>query len=138
MTKKAFYERISGKEVVIDNLEEIKKIATEEKRNKLIWYDKNGFLKDYKKKGFKFFYEVEEDRIYMKGYKKDKHNNIILDSSYIHYINLMNIHSRGLKTEVRSKDIIVNGVHFDKKNIEILSENTFKTQFSQCIYKIID
>lgn len=138
MTKKEFLKKIDGKKVVIDNLEEIKKIAIEEKRNKLRWYDKNGFLKDYKKKGLKFFYEVVDDRIYIKGYKKDKNNNIILDSSYIHYINLMNIHSRGIKTKVRSQDIIINDVHFDKKNIEILSENTFKTSYSRCIYRIVD
>ncbi len=138
MTKKEFYERIKGKKVVIDNLEEIKKLATEEKRNKLRWFASNGFLKKYKRLGFKFFYEITDNTIYIKGYKKDRNNNIILEYNYIYYTNLMKEHSRGLKTEVRSQDLIINGVHFDKKNIEILSEITFKTPFSECIYRILD
>lgn len=138
LTKKEFYERIVGKKAIIENLQEIKELAKMEVKNSLLMWYKQGFYTQYKNRGIKFFYKVENERVYLYGYKKDKDNKIVLDSNPLMYTHRIKEHERDFKTRVTSQYVIINGCAFEKKDIELLSEWTFKTPFSPCIYRIID
>ena len=138
MTKKAFYEKIAGKKVIIDNLEYIEKLINKNSKNTLLVFYSRGIFKEWKEKGYKLLYKVENEEIKIKVYKDKKENATVVASGGNYYNKMKKIHSLGLDTIVKSKELVINGCYFDKKNIEILTENTFKTCNSECIYRILD
>lgn len=145
MTKKEFLKKIDGKRVIIENIEDIKKEAKEEIKKTLLFWEKHGILKENKRLGFNFFYEIggDEDttKLYLMGYKKDKTNKIILDDEFLHYNNRLKMYdnTQENKIEVHSTFIKIFGIRFEQKSLIINEkDNTFYTQYSECIYKVVD
>ncbi len=138
MTKKDFYEKINGKKVIIENIKEIEKLIKKTNKDALLVFYKKGIFKEWKQKGYKIYYETKNNSIILKVYKINKKDVTIVATGRNFYNKLKSIHSLNLDTIVKSKDIIINSCYFDKKDIEILTENTFKTCNSECIYKILD
>lgn len=129
MTKKEFYEKINGKKVIIENIEQIRKDI---KAN--YTYYKDAVKKYNKENGTNL--DIKFSKEYGAGYQ--------IGSQFIRtpLIQLILIHSIETKTVVRSKDIIINDCYFNKKDIVILSDNTFTSvnkiaQFD-IVFKIID
>lgn len=144
MTKKEFLKKIDGKRVIIENIEDIKKEAKEEIKKTLLFWEKHGILKENKRLGFNFFYEIDgnEDttKLYLMGYKKDRTHKIILDDAFLHYNNRLNLYKNNNenKIEVHSTFIKVLGIRFEKKSLIIdAKNNTFYTKYSECIYKVV-
>ena len=145
MTKKEFLKKIDGKRVIIENIEDIKKEAKEEIKKTLLFWEKHGILKENKRLGFNFFYEIDgnEDttKLYLMGYKKDKTNKIILDDAFLPYNNRLKMYdtTQENKIEVHSTFIKMFGIRFEQKSLIINEkDNTFYTQYSECIYKVVD
>lgn len=143
MTKKEFLKKIDGKRVIIENIEDIKKEAKEEIKKTLLFWEKHGILKENKRLGFNFFYEIGEDedttKLYLMGYKKDKTNKIILDDAFLHNNNRLNLYKNNKnKVEVHSTYIRIFGIRFNIKDLIIAENGAFYTQYSDCVYKIID
>ena len=145
MTKKEFLKKIDGKKVVISNLNEIKEEAKKEIVNTLLFWEKHGILKDNKRLGFNFYYEIGSDenttKIYIKGYKKDRSNSIILDSAFLHYNNRLRMYTniKDKTIKVHSTFISLYWVRVEQKSLIINEKDyTFYTQYSECIYKVID
>lgn len=145
MTKKEFLKKIDGKKVIISNINEIREEAKKEIVNTLLFWEKHGILKDNKRLGFNFFYEIGSDenstKIYIKGYKKDKSNSIILDSAFLHYNNRLRMYTNIKDKTIKVHSIFIRlyGVRFEQKSLIINEkDNTFYTQYSECIYKVID
>ena len=138
LTKKAFYKRIVGKKVVIDNLEFIEKIINKHTKDTLLLFYNKGIFKEYKEKGYKIIYKLENRDITVRAYKTDKKDAIVIASGRNYYNRMKEIHSLNLDTIVKSKELVINGCYFNKTDIEILTENTFKTYNSECIYRILN
>lgn len=145
MTKKEFLKNINGKKVIIANLNEIKEEAKKEIVNTLLFWEKHNILKDNKRLGFNFYYEIGGDeyntQIYIKGYKKDRANTIILDSAFLPYNNRLRGYNntKNNKIDVHSTFIRLFDIRFEIKNLIIDEKNkTFTTPYSECIYKILD
>lgn len=137
LTKKDFYERINGKKVVIDNIGEVQKLRNKQIKEVLNWWYAQGIFKKETKKD-KFFYTIEDGTIRLYKYTKTKNRTYLVANNFVYYDRMINIHKRGKETQVKSKDIIINECYFNKKDIEVLSINTFKTCNSECIYRILD
>lgn len=137
LTKKAFYEKITGKKVVIDNIGEIEKLRNKQINEVLNWWYNQGLFKKETKKD-KFFYTVEDGTIRLYKYTKTKDRTYLVANNFVYYDRLINTHKRDTETQVKSKELVINECYFNKKDIEILTENTFKTCNSECIYRILD
>lgn len=128
MTKKEFLKFINGKKVVIENKKDIQKIVLDtyfEIKDNIEWInkEKNVNIKIVKNENGAYFLNTGE----------------VLR---VPLLRALQVHSRGLETIVRSKDIIINGCHFDIKNIIVLSDNTFKSAHRinnniEVIFKIV-
>lgn len=138
LTKKAFYERVSGKKVVIDNIEYIEKLINNHTKDTLLLFYNKGIFKEYKEKGYKIIYKLENRDITVRAYKDKKEDATVIASGRNYYNRMKEIHSLNLDTIVKSKELVINGCYFNKTDIEILTENTFKTCNSECIYRILD
>ena len=138
MTKKEFYEKVEGKKVIIDNIKEIEKLKNKQIKEVLVWWYNQGLFKKNEIKKTKIYYTIENGYIKLYMYKKSKNMQLEVANNRVYYARMIDTFKRNLDTEVKSKDIIINGCYFCKKDIEILTENTFKTVNSECIYKIID
>nr|DAM61921.1 MAG TPA: hypothetical protein [Ackermannviridae sp.] len=139
LTKKDFYERINGKKVVIDNLEYIEKLKIDKDKKNLLLIYREGIFKDWKNRGYKVFYKVNKENITVCAYRNNnKKGALDVANANNFYARLIRLHSKNLKTIVNTKNIIINNVYFNKTDIEVLTENTFKTCNSECIYRILD
>ncbi len=143
MTKKEFLKNINGKRVIIKNIEEIKKEAKEEIKRTLLFWEKHGVLKENKRLGFKFFYKIagtDEKKLNLIGYKKDnKLSTLVLEDAFLHNNNRLNLYKNNEnKVEVHSTYIRIFGIRFNIKDLIIAENGTFYTQYSDCVYKIID
>lgn len=139
MTKKDFYEKVSGKKVVIDNIGEIEKLKKEKDKKNLLLIYREGIFKDWKNRGYKVFYKVNKENIVVCAYRNNNKNGALdIANANNYYARLMRLHSKNLKTIVNTKNVIINNVYCDKKDIIIISENKFKTVNSEIIYRILD
>lgn len=139
MTKKDFYEKVSGKKVVIDNIGEIEKLKKEKDKKNLLLIYREGIFKDWKNRGYKVFYKVNKENIVVCAYRNNNKNGALdIANANNYYARLIRLHSKNLKTIVNTKNVIINNVYCDKKDIIIISENKFKTVNSEIIYRILD
>lgn len=139
LTKKDFYEKIAGKKVVIDNIGEIEKLKKEKDKKNLLLIYREGIFKDWKNRGYKVFYKINKENIVVCAYRNNNKNGALdVANANNYYARLIRLHSKNLKTIVNTKNVIINNVYCDKKDIIIISENKFKTVNSEIIYRILD
>ena len=139
MTKKEFYEKIEGKKVIIDNIEEIKKLKKEKDKKNLLLIYREGIFKDWKNRGYKLFYKINNENIVVCAYRNNNKNDALdVANANNYYARLIKLHSKKLKTIITTQKVIINNVYCDKKDIILLNENTFKTVNSEIIYRILD
>ena len=115
MTKKEFYDKINGKYVVIENAENLKKE---------IKADFLELLQDIKE-----FNTKNNTNIKYVGYKNGTWTLNNGQFLICRKVNAYLTHTqRNIKTVVRSSDVIINNCYFNKKNIIVLSDNTFTSE----------
>lgn len=133
MNKKEFYKKINGKKVVIENIEQIRK-------------DIKANYKDYKEqvKNYNLYMKTAGNKDITIKFNKEYGAGYQIGSQFIRtpLIQLILVHSIETKTVVRSNDVIINNCYFNKKDIVILSDNTFtsvnKIANYDIIFKIVD
>ena len=115
MTKKEFYDKINGKYVVIENAENLKKE---------IKADFLELLQDIKE-----FNTKNNTNIKYVGYKNGTWTLNNGQFLICRKVNAYLTHTqRNIKTVVRSSDVIINNCYFNKKNIIVLSDDTFTSE----------
>lgn len=115
MTKKEFYNKINEKYVMIENVENLKKEI------------KADFLKLLQ--DIKEFNKKNNTNIKYVGYKNGAWTLNNGEFLICRKVNAYLAHTqRKIKTVVRSNDVIINNCYFNKKNIIVLSDDTFTSE----------
>lgn len=136
LTKKAFYEKIAGREVEIVDFNNLKLKALKEKNNII-----NEMLSCIKKEYLKDVKMIQKDNnlvLYIK--KKNELLEIGFRRLLLENLVKKTIDRKGFKTKVLSKEIVVNGCYWNKTDI-LLENDTFTTKNLKELgikYRILD
>lgn len=133
MNKKEFKEFLKNKKVVLKNVSHIKLLALQEK-NKLIKF----YLNQFNRNDIFFKYvDEEKTKIAIYYFKKDRKNCIELQVNLLSYSKMLKKYNRTNEVLVRSTDFKINNVIFNFRDIEILSDKTFKSKNNSCVFEVM-